>query len=224
LEGKVRRNWPPIGTELARVAPKEMGPEFTLPGIWSWGLAKARALPPVRPPPRETVAGLVAKGKSVEVETSKVNAFWAVPIVTAPETNVNFTAALAAMAAPAVVHTTVAAGLVKVPDMPETAQPRVAGVLTLVMAMVVNVLMWVIEVSGGQVTVRTLLVSETVTFLLPPQLALHSAVKSAFSENPARGIVSWLTPNTTSGMNLTVSVASVETEVLLVSMLVCTEL
>jgi len=159
LEGKVRRNWPPIGTELARVAPKEMDPEFTDPGIWSLGLAKARALPPVRPPPRETVLGLVAKGKSVEVETSKVNAFCAVPIVTAPETNANFTVAPAAMAAPAVVHTTVAAGLVKVPDMPETAQPRVAGVLTLVMAMVVNVLMLVIVVSAGQVTVRTLLAS-----------------------------------------------------------------
>lgn len=165
MEGKVKRNWPPIGTELARVAPKEMDPEFKRPGIWSWGLAKA-TLPPVRPPPRETVAGLIATGKSVEVETSNFDDFWAVPIVTAPATNANFTAVLAVMAAPAVVHTTVVDGLVKVPEMPETAQPRVAGVFTPTMLMVVTVLMLVIELSSGQATVRTPLARVTVTFLL----------------------------------------------------------
>ena len=75
MEGKVRRNWPPMGTELDKVAPKETAPEFTRPGIWSWALAKARGLPMVTPPPRATVAFALltplvgAKGKSVDVST-----------------------------------------------------------------------------------------------------------------------------------------------------------
>jgi len=114
LEGKVRRNWPPMGTELTRVAPKVTGPEFTRPGTLSWSLAKARGLPPVRPPPRATVATAADKGKSLEVSIWKVEAFWPDPIVTEPATNVNKTVVSAAMAAPAVVHTTVVDGLNKV--------------------------------------------------------------------------------------------------------------
>ena len=71
MEGKVRRNWPPMETELDRVAPKVTAPEFTRPGIVSWALAKLRGLPVVKPPPRATVAfaEVGAKGKSVEVST-----------------------------------------------------------------------------------------------------------------------------------------------------------
>lgn len=176
MEGNDRRNWPPMGTELARVAPKLMAPEFTRPGIWSCALAKASGLPTVILPPRATVAFGVANGKSVDVSTWKVDAFWPVPIVTEPATNVTVCAP-AVTIAPAVVHTTVAVGLNAIAVMPVVAQPAAEGVVTRVTVKVVSVFLKEMELSDANVRVRTPLARAAVTFPAEeePQLAVQVA-------------------------------------------------
>ncbi len=207
MEGKVRRNWPPMGTELVRVAPRLMGPEFTRPGIWSCVLEKASGLPTVTPPPRESVAPVAARGKSVEVSTWNVPAFCPVPIVTAPATNVKVCAA-AVTIAPAVVHTTVALGLNAIAVMPVVAQPATEGFVTRVTVKVVRVFFKVMELSDAKVRVSTLLARAAVTFpeVVDAQFALQAAALEASNENPARGIATWVTPVTMDGIMFTVSV------------------
>jgi len=208
LEGKVRRNWPPMGTELARVAPRLIGPEFTRPGIWSCVLEKASGLPTVRPPPRDSVLPLAARGKSNEVSTWNVPAFCPVPIVTAPETNVNVCAA-AVTIAPAVVHTTVVLGLNAIAVMPVVVKPAPDGFVTRVTVNVVRVFFKVMELSDAKVRVSTLFARAAVTFpeAVEAQLLLHAATLEASKENPAvRGIATWVTPVTMDGVMLTVSV------------------
>lgn len=178
-----------MGTELTRVVPKVMGPEFTRPGILSWSLVKARSLPPVRPPPRATVA-TAADGKSLEVSMMKVEAFWPDPIVTEPATNVNTTVASTAMAAEAVVHTTVVDGLNNV-AVAVDAQ-AMGGVVTRVTTNVVSAFFNVKELPDDKVRVRTLLARATVAPEPVAQL-VHVATLEAvaeFNENPENGMAS----------------------------------
>ena len=215
----MRRNWPPMGTELAQVAPKVTAPEFTRPGIWSWALAKARGLPTVSPPPRATVAFAEpgATGKSTEVSTWKMDAFCPAPMVTELATNVKTVAPVATMA-PTVVHTTVAEGFNTVAMIPVVAQPAAAGVVTPVRTMLVKMFFVEKKLSLVKVRVRTLLARAAVTFpaavraqLAPDPDAAHATDRVESSENPTRGIATWVTPDTMEGTKLTVKVVDVET-------------
>lgn len=185
-------------------------------------------MPTVKPPPRERVAGLDARGKSVEDSTWKVEALWPDPIVTEPATNVKVCAvpglAVPAMIAPAVVHTTVVVGLKVVPVIPAVVHPRAVGVVTRVTVNVVSVFFKAMAEVADKVRVSTPLARAAVTVDPEAQLVVQEATELASNEKPERGMATCVTPVTTAGMILTVNVAAVETVVTEVSMAAGTDL
>jgi len=140
-------------------------------------------------------------------------------MVTEPATNVKVVEdELTATMAPAVVHTTVVEGLNTVAMIPVVAQPAVAGVVTPVRTMLVKMFFVTKKLSLVKVRVRTPLARAAVTFpavvraqFAPGLDAAHATDTVESSENPTRGIATWVTPDTMEGTKLTVNVVDVAT-------------